>query len=130
MIRLLLLIGFLVGCASKNVHQDLPFIPELTIAVPESELKALPSIETVSSEQLSQLVALYGVSEKNKNFQFSTTATFSGNWCGTVYYDDGFVPSDYLKDKPHITFKTLGVREEWIPINGSPKRFIVFKVVK
>lgn len=116
---------FFVGCSTTKYSPPAGF--ELAVIVPEVEYEVLQKLESLSQSQVNDYLEKYGVFRSKADFPEAPDTSFGHFICGTIF-DDGFVPGSYLDDKPHIKFKTLGVGEEWVPINGEPKRYLVFKV--
>lgn len=105
----------LSSCSVTHTTNLLPPKPTITSSAP------LPALILVEPEIIEPILAAHNNKIKLAPF------TPSLSRCGGVYYDE---QEDIRRiiENAKVIIRLTGVYEEWIPINGEPKKYYVLKI--
>ena len=106
----------LVGCASNKPSK---------IAIPDIEIQPIkipgPTLHVVETKIIEPMLGQNKYELKEAPFPPSYLS------CGGVLHDD----QDEIRrilENAEVVIKLTGVYEEWIPINGKPKKYYVLEI--
>lgn len=106
-----------LGCAATADRSSI-VLPELTL---EPLPVSLPTLIVVESRLIEPVLASSEIELKEAPFIQDYVM------CGWTPYNDQD-DIEHILNNAEVVFKLTGVYEEWVPINGDPKKYYVLKV--